>query len=91
MKANKTKSKRQSISGGRSPYSLLGRPFSGPQLFSSTGGVSVPGQRSTAMPFVRNELQSATKSLTPPVFGPCFNCGKLGHFRRACPLLSSKS
>jgi len=21
--------------------------------------------------------------------GPCFQCGKLGHFRRACPLLQS--
>ncbi len=38
-----------------------------------------PGQR---MPFVMGPGTTST-------LGPCFQCGKMGHFRKACPLLQN--
>ena len=47
--------------------------------FSGTNNQSYLGQIST---------QQATKS---SVYGPCFQCGMIGHFRHACPLLILKT
>ena len=37
----------------------------------------------------RELAQAQIVRAQPPVVGPCFQCGKLGHLRKACPLLNN--
>ena len=32
---------------------------------------------------------TSTALVSPPLQGPCFNCGKVGHVKNFCPLLQA--
>ena len=68
---------------------------------ATTGGEHTASQSTSTFAPHRNSLQSllAHLSASKPTgsygmpgtsqLGPCYLCGKLGHYRKACPLLSS--
>ena len=84
LKASKSKGKRTK---GKLPYAERG-PVGGfynnrPSAHFSTATVA------TQQPAAGTAGELGVRKMSSPV-GPCFQCGKLGHFRRACPLLITK-
>ena len=65
-------------SGPATQFCLSGAmPVLSAQQFASAGcPVYVLGSASTAL-------------ASPPLQGPCFNCGKVGHVKKFCPLLQT--
>ena len=75
LKASKTKGKRTK---GRFPYADARNSF--------RPNVALGQQPSSAAVDGGIGVQKTTLS----VAGPCFQCGKMGHLRRSCPLASAK-
>ena len=70
-------------SGPATQFSLSGAmPVLGTQRFASAG-YPVYGK----WPGVLGAASTALAS--PPLQGPCFNCGKVGHVKKFCPLLQT--
>ena len=79
LKANKAKAKKQVTNRRGGVFPLATRVF----LVSQAKGDS----SATSQLSFYGMQQPAKGS----AFGPCFQCGKIGHFRRSCPLLVTKT
>ena len=80
-KVNKSKIKKKSIIRRNLPWSQQTQS----QTQSKPNSGSVP---SLATPYSAGQSSQTNKSFQLSTAGPCFQCGKIGHFRRACPLLT---
>ena len=71
-------------SGPAAQYSLSGAmPVLNTQQFATASYHPVYGK----WPGVVGASSTALSS--PPLQGPCFNCGKVGHIKKFCPLLQA--
>ena len=62
-------------------------PWWQPKPGVTSQGVFNTGQSSTQF----TQPSKSPAQPVPQVLGPCFQCGKMGHFRRACPLLAQNT
>lgn len=86
LKASKFKGKRVK---GKFPYAFAEKSpvasvYNGrPSAHFSTSSIT------SQQPAAGTAGELGLRKVSPPI-GPCFQCGKLGHFRRSCPLLNPK-
>ena len=67
--------------------SYYAQPFSGVSQLNLMGAVPVmTPQHIVGYPKWSGAI-SAAAAASPPLQGPCFNCGKVGHVKKFCPLL----
>ena len=86
MKAKANKAKKPAGNRGRSHF--FNRSGFGSSGVQGTG--FTPQQPFPQLGAARQTPASSAISIGTS-YGPCFQCGKIGHFRRACPLLSQAS
>lgn len=72
------------------PKSFYAHPLSGASQLSLMGAVPVTPQHIVGYPKWSGAI-SAAAAASPPLQGPCFNCGKVGHVKKFCPLLQGAS
>ena len=79
-------------SPAKKPYK---RPWSGPapwpgeHVQSGSATVFNPGMQLLVPHFIHQGSRLPSMPSTTPQVGLCFLCGKMGHYRKACPLLQS--
>ena len=67
-------------------------PWSWSGEHAQPGGSATLGMQWLVLQYVRQGSRlSSMPNTTNNQLGPCFLCGKLGHFRKGCPLLQSSS
>ena len=75
-KVNKSKIKKKPIIRRNLPWS------------QQTQSQTQSKPNSGSVPYSAGQSSQTNKSFQLSTAGPCFQCGKIGHFRRACPLLT---